>query len=231
MSVTHGLRTTLGALVFLAGSAWAIDWQPLPIPDRTEGEWVLGDAMVNGVPMQVQRLHSRLSVPQMLEYYENQWKRWGSVRRTQASGWQSLAVTAGTLQLTLQVQEASGGSEAILSQAAWTERRRDFLPTELPDLPRTEAHQVTETHDGPKRSRLVQLASEDDLELNRQRWQSHARRKGWTLVTEKQLKQAGQKHWLASYSSAGALTLDLVLTQADAERKTHITANFLDATP
>jgi len=212
-------------------SAQATDWRSLALPDRTQGEWVLGEARVNGVPMQTQRLTSRLTVEQLLAHFEDQWKRWGSVRRATTAGWQTLSVNTGPVQLTLQAKAAQDGSEGILTQAAWPERQRDFLPPELPDLPRTDAQQVTESRDGPRRSRLVHLLSQDNLELNRQRWQAYARRKGWALTTEKLLKQSGQQHWLASFTSGGALTLDLVLSQSDAAAKTSITANFLDTVP
>ncbi len=218
-------------LCAVLASAKATEWRSLSLPDQTQGVWVLGDARVNGVPMQTQRLTSRLNVEQLLTHFESQWKRWGSVRRATTAGWQTLSVNTGPVQLTLQAKAAQDGCEGILTQAAWPERQRDFLPSELPDLPRTDAQQVTESRDGPRRSRLVHLLSQDNLELNRQRWQAHARRKGWALTTEKLLKQSGQQHWLASFTSGGALTLDLVLSQSDASRNTSITANFLDTAP
>lgn len=212
-----------------ANVASATEWRTLSLPEGTSAQWVLGDARVNGVPMQTQQLSSRLPAQQLLSYFEGQWKRWGAVNQRVHAGWQTLSINTGPVQLTLQAKDLQGGgSTALLTQAAWPERQRDFLPPELPDLPRTVPHQVTESQDGMRRSRLVQLASNDSLELNRQRWQAHARRKGWTLVTEKLLRQSGQQHWLASYSTAKALAVDVVLTQSADSAETSITANFLD---
>lgn len=230
--MNHRIALLLAASCLTASAASATEWRTLSLPEGTTGQWVLGDARVNGVPMQTQQLSSRLSAQQLLSYFEGQWKRWGAVQQGAQAGWQTLSVNTGPVQLTLQVKDRQGGgSSALLTQAAWPERQREFLPPELPNLPRTVPHQVTESLDGHRRSRLVQLASNDNLELNRQRWQAHARRKGWTLIMEKLVRQSDQQHWLASYSTANAHAVDIVLTQSSNGAETSITANFLDTAP
>lgn len=217
----------LAALLVLAMPASATSWEDDPLPPRTMAQWALVSALVNGVPMQAQQLRSELPVHQLLSYYEGRWKRLGSPRTGRQGPWLTLSLDTEQLHLVLQVQADGSGSQGLLSQAQWRERRRDFVPAELPQLLRSQITQVTETRDGPRRSRLVTLSCEDSLELTRQRIQAHARSRGWVAVVDQQQRQAGSRQWLGSYEFKG-LSVDAVLVQADGATASHLTINFID---
>lgn len=218
----------LAALLAHAASALGASWEDDPLPPRTSAQWALVEALVNGVPMQAQQLRSELSVQQVLTYYGDRWKRLGSPRAGRQGPWQTLSLDTERLHLVLQVQADGSGSQGMLSQAQWRERRRDFVPPELPQLARTQITQVTETRDGPRRSRLVTLQSQDGFEITRQRIQAHARSKGWEPVVDQLQRKAGARHWLAGYQRKG-LSVDIVLVQDGDAAASHLTFNLIDS--
>ncbi|MDL5031333.1 hypothetical protein QRD43_05370 [Pelomonas sp. APW6] len=222
------LQGLAGLLMALCVSAHAASWEDGPLPPRTQAQWALVAAVVNGVPMQAQQLHSELPVQQLLSHYENQWKRLGSVKMGRQGPWQTLSLHTDQLHLVLQAQADGAGSRGLLSQAQWRDVRRDFMPVEMPAALRTQVNQVTETRDGPRRSRLVTAACPDGFEITRQRMVAHARSKGWTVVTDQVLRKDGARHWLAAYDAMG-LSVDVVLTQADGASASHLTLNFTDS--
>ncbi len=220
----------LASWLLLANAASGAGWEDDPLPPRTSAQWALVQALVNGVPMQAQQLRSDLSVQQLLSYYENRWKRLGSPQMGRQGPWQTLSLDTGQLHLVLQLQAEGSGSQGMLSQAQWKERRRDFVPTELPQMLRTQITQVTETRDGPRRSRLVTLQCQDGFEVTRQRMQTHARSKGWGTVMDQVQRRDGNRSWLAGYQFKG-LSVDVVLVQGEGATASHLTINFLDSPP
>ncbi|MGM9516116.1 hypothetical protein ACS5PK_17840 [Roseateles sp. DB2] len=221
-------RALAGLLLAVCLAAHGASWEDGPLPPRTQAQWTLVAAVVNGVPMQAQQLRSELSVQQVLTHYESQWKRLGSVQTGRQGAWQTLSLHTERLHLVLQVQADGSGSRGLLSQAQWRDVRRDFMPAEMPSALRTQVNQVTETRDGPRRSRLVTAQCPDGFEITRQRMLAHARAKGWTVVTDQVQRKDGARHWLAAYDAKG-LAVDIVLMQADGAMSSHLTLNFIDS--
>ena len=137
----------------LVGPAMAADWQVVQLPAQTESQWVMQEAVVNGVPMQVQQLNSALSPNELIAYFKRQATQQGATpREGKLQAWRTVAWSRAPLQILLQVQPAGGqGSTALLSQMNLDARRRDFLPAELPVPPLGQLQQVTESRDGARR--------------------------------------------------------------------------------
>lgn len=220
----------LACWLALASPAQAARWIDEPLPQRTTGQWVLFDARVNGVPMQAQQLTSDMTVDQLVSYYEGRWKRLGTPQLSAQGGKRTLALSLPDVHLALQVQGQGAGSSALLTQAQWKERQLNFMPPELPQLANTQVTQVTETRDGPRRSRLVTLQSQDNLELLRQRLLAHARSRNWRTVADQLQQKEGGRQWLASFELSGQ-TIDAVLLQPGGTPATQVTLNFLDSPP
>jgi hypothetical protein len=180
--------------------------------------------------MQAQELKSELSVDQLVSYYEGRWKRLGSPVVRPHGGKRLLSLDLPDLHLALQVQADGSGTTAVLSQAQWRERQLDFMPQEMPQPLRAQVTQVTETRDGPRRSRLVAVQSQDGFELTRQRLLSHARSQGWRPVVDQLQQKDGGKQWIAAFER-NSLSVDAALLQSGNAPLTHLTINFLDSPP
>lgn len=227
-----------GATAVAVGMLWpalaaqaAEAWLPLELPPRTQSHWVLREARVNGLPMQVLELSSELPEEALLAYFRREGRRHSGVSpQEQAQGpWRQISFRRDPVQVVAQVQgDGRGGSHALLSQMNYRDLKRDYVPRELPALHPLQVTQVSETRDGPKRSQLVQLGGEASFELTQQRLRQHWSRAGWHPVFDRQAP--GERQWLASFEK-GSTSVDIVLTQADARAPLALTLNLMDATP
>lgn len=215
-----------------AGGAWADAWLPLSLPPRTEASWVMRDARVNGLPMQVQELHSQLPVDELLAYFKRDWRRFGGgvePLETEQGAWRKLSLQRDPVQLVVQVErDGRGGTRALLSQMNYRDQQRDYMPRDLPALAPLQVNQVSETRDGPKRSQLVQFGGDASFEIIQQRLRQHWSRSGWNPVFDR--GAPGQRQWLASFDK-GASSVDIVLTQAGPREPLALTINLLETEP
>lgn len=224
--------------------ALADNWLDLRLPPRTQSEWVIQNGRVNGLPTQVQQLESELGPDELLGFFSREWVALGGLPKAGLQrGWRTLALQRDPLQVVLQVQPATGGgSTALLSQMNLRDRQTDFVPPELPTLPSTRVTQVTESHDGARRSRLVQLASDAGFDLTEQRLRAHWQRQGWRPTHDSAAVAAnnatkltraapgGTRQWLASYDQAN-VSLDVVMAQAPGSAQVLLTVHLLDTRP
>lgn len=223
-----GIWLLAGAGAAAAGAAWL----PLSLPPRTESTWVLRDARVNGLPMQVLELRSQLSADELLAYFKRDWRRYGgsvAPLESEQGPWRKLTLQQDPLQLVVQVEkDGNGGSRALLSQMNYRDAQRDYLPRNLPVLTPLQVTQVSETRDGPRRSQLVQLGGEASFEIIQQRLRQHWSRAGWRPVFDR--AAPGQRQWLASFDK-GTSSVDIVLTQAGPREPLALTLNLLEGEP
>lgn len=230
---TRAAGTALG-MCLLAGSsaAWADDWLSLSLPPRTDASWVMRDARVNGLPMQVQELNSELPVDELLAFFKRDWRRFGaSVAPLEAEqgAWRKLTLQREPVQLVVQVQRSGrGGSRALLSQMNYRDVQRDYIPRSLPQLAPLQVTQVSDTRDGPRRSQLVQLGGEASFEIIQQRLRQHWSRAGWRPIFDR--ATPGQRQWLASFEK-DLSSVDIVLTQASSNEPLALTLNLLETQP
>lgn len=221
------MKSPLGALLLLllllpslGLPLHAAGWQAVQLPPQTESEWVLQEARVNGIPTQVQQLHSALPPAELIVFFKRQWTQQGGLpREGRQQVWQTLAWQRPPLQLVLQVQPAgdrSQGSSALLSQMNMAERRVDFLPAELPVPALAQLQQVTESRDGARRSQLVQYSSRAGFDGVRRQLQAHWSRQGWRQIHAGSSggENVGRRHWLAAYERDGR-SVDVVLAERD----------------
>jgi len=222
-----------GLLLAWACAAQATDWLALRLPPRTQAEWVIERGRVNGVPTQVQQLDSELSADELIAFFRREWTGLGGRPQAgQTPAWRSLAWQRDPLQIVLQVSRGQpalrGHTSALLSQMNLRDTQRNFLPRELPDLPASHVSQMTETQDGPRRSRLVQLSTTGGFEITQQRLRRHWQ--GWTPLHDQARTEQGSRQWLASFAQ-GELSVDIVLAQAGINSPSLLTINLLDTAP
>lgn len=226
--------TALGALL-LAGplAALAADaWLPLNLPPRTESSWVMRDARVNGLPMQVLELQSELPVDELLAFFKRDWRRFGgsfAPMESEQGAWRKLTLQQDPVQIVAQVERnGRGGSRALLSQMNYRDLQRDYVPRDLPMLAPLQVMQVSDTRDGPRRSRLVQMGGNASFEITQQRLRQYWSGAGWRTVFER--GTTAQRQWLASFDR-GTASVDVVLTQPGPREPLALTLNLLEVQP
>ncbi|MFG6412607.1 hypothetical protein ACG02S_01705 [Roseateles sp. DC23W] len=193
---------------------------------------MLRDARVNGLPVQVLELRSELPTEELLAYFKRDWRRYSSVAplETEQQHWRKLTLQQGPVQVVVQIERdgRSGGSRALLSQMNFRDVQRDYIPRDLPSLAPLHVTQVSDTRDGPKRSRLVQMGGDASFEITQQRLRQYWSRAGWRAVFERSANE--QRQWLASFDR-GPASVDIVLTQAGPREPLALTINLLEVEP
>lgn len=229
-------RSTMVALACaLAGvpAAFAGTWPDLQEPPRAKAEWVSQDIRVNGMPSRIQHFQSELSVEEVLAFYRKRWTKPGvpEPREMSAAGWQTIAMLQDRYQLLTQVRaRAPQGSEGILSVADLGDMKSDYLPRDWPTWNNMRVLQVTESVDGPKRSYVISMVSDDGFELNVRRVRDEWLRRGYILNHEQNNPaKTGQRGWIGIFDKANQ-SVDVTVAYADADRRTYITTNVVSAT-
>lgn len=226
------LALLLCAVQVAAGDA---TWPEVPEPPRSKVEWVVYDSHVNGLPTRIRKFESELSADQVLNFYRQQWKtaKIGEPQQTQSGSWIALSTLNGGVQTTVQVKargtEVRQGSEGMLSMMDFGRAKSDFIPVEIPQFAQKDVTQVTESVDGPKRSRLVNIVSAETLESATRRWRSEWLRRGWRLAFESPANAPQAKsQWLASFDKERS-SVDVVISYQADKAQSYITVNLIDA--
>ncbi|HSI48226.1 MAG TPA: hypothetical protein VLA61_08160 [Ideonella sp.] len=223
---------TTAASCALAGlsSAFAGGWPEMPDPPRAKVEWVSRDVRVNGLPSRIEHFESELSVDEVLAFYRTRWSRSGGPlpRELSAGGWQTIAALQDRYQLVVQARPRQPqGSEGMLSVADLSDMKTDFLPAGWPSWSSVRVLQVTESVDGPKRSHVISMVSDDSFDLNVKRMRDEWLRRGYVLNQQHTNPPAsGTRSWIGIFDRPDR-TLDVTVAYVDAERRTYITANLV----
>ena len=190
------------------------------------------DIRVNGLPTRIQHFESELSVEEILAFYRKRLTKPGAPepREMSAAGWQTLSMLQDRYQLVVQVRgRASQGSEGMLSVADMGDMKVDYLPKDWPTFSNMRVLQVTESVDGPKRSHIISMVSEDGFELNVRRVRDEWLRRGFVLNHEQNNPaKSGQRGWIGIFDKPDQ-SVDVTVAYADADRRTYITTNLVSA--
>jgi uncharacterized protein YndB with AHSA1/START domain len=216
----------------------AASWVELPLPPRSQAHWVLQKGQLNGLPAQVLEIDSELSTAELLAFYREQFKRSGALSQATrpAQGWQGLSMLRDSVQVLVQVKAkpGDGGAQALLSQMDISQGPSYETPAELPGFPGAVLAQVTESHDGARRSRFYNYVADGSLDSLRQQIAVHGRRLGWQIVFDEVRTLAAGRQWLASYQGQRGLSVDVVVAPlaAGARNGRHsMTINLIDTAP
>lgn len=178
-------------LPFRLFSAPSTPWPELSYPPKTEVEWVATDAVVNGLPVQIQHVTSELSPAELLGYYRALWAgKPGGHSDIQAVGdWQYINTMQGPVNIAVQVKKKDGsdGSEGQISMANVIEAKADYLPESWPKGLDVKTIQFMESVDGPRRSYFLTARSDRSLDGSLNHIVDAFRYKGWKVQQQRKI--------------------------------------------
>jgi hypothetical protein len=186
-----------------AASTRATDVLPeVPAPPMGDAVWIARSMRMNGLPMTLKTLRSRLSVDALFDHYES-WaatRASSEVRRSHIGSWQVLAIRAPAFLVTIQVRAISAGSEGTIAvsplpETARLEMRTDFpLPQSITvaNLQQYDDFGVRSEHISAISARspasealaLSQLLSAADWQITRERTSTHVHR-GYVIEAQR----------------------------------------------
>ena len=222
-------RVAATCIALLAPPAFA--WPTVDDPPRSTTEWIAPEIRVNGLPSRILSFESELTPQEILAFYRERWKHLTGgkgTRESTAGDWQVIAALQNTHQIVVQVRpRAPQGSDGVISMADFGAAKQDYIPAALPRFSDVSIVHVTDAVDGPKRSQVVTMVSDDSFDLNVRRWRDEWQRRGYTLTSEK-LAPASEaaRGWIAAFDKPPH-SIDMTIGRDDQHRTTHLVVNLV----
>jgi hypothetical protein len=221
------LASTGIAFVLLPAFAWpTIDELP-----QSTSEWVSPEISVNGVPSRVVRFESELAPREVLAFYRERLKHLTGgkgTRESSVAGWQVLSAIQTTYQIVVQVRARTPqGSDGVISIANFGAVQQDYVPAALPRFSDVSILQVTDAIDGPKRSQVITMVSDQTFDMNLRRWRAEWQRRGYVLTSENLAPATNDAPgWIAAFDKPPH-SIDMTIGRDEQHRRTHIVVNMV----
>ena len=192
-SVVIAVLATIAILPAYAGPGVGFKSAPLrlPVPPQSEVQWVAKDMRMNGVPMTLQWVQSRLAPVVLLDYYETQARAFGSSehRRSTSGEWQLLAIKSPRRYVTLQVRATIAGSEGTITTSELPLPLVEKLASNFPRPPTSRIVSLREYDDDGIQSEHISLLSTRGLALEARTFSEELVRAGWTILRQHPMRQ------------------------------------------
>jgi hypothetical protein len=204
-------------------------WPTVDDPPRSTTEWVAPEIRVNGLPSRILRFDSELTPQEVLAFYRERWKHLTGGKGTRESTAGEWQVIAALQKIVVQVRpRAPQGSDGVISMADFGAAKQDYIPAVLPRFSDVSIVHVTDAVDGPKRSQVVTMITDDSFDMNVRRWRDEWQRRGYTLTSEKLVpaSEATTRGWIAVFDKQPH-SIDMTIGRDDQQRTTHIVVNLV----
>jgi hypothetical protein len=163
----------------------------LPLPPQSEVQWVAKNMRMNGVPMTLQCVQSRLAPAALLDYYETQTRASGhnEYRRSANGEWQLLAIKSPRHYVTVQVRATIAGSEGTITTSALPPPAIEKLASEFPRPPTSRIVSLQEYDDAGIQSEHISLLSTRAVALEAWAFSQKLVRSGWKILRQQPMQQ------------------------------------------
>lgn len=174
----------------------ATPWPEIPVPPRSQVEWVSPDMRVNGIPMKVQSFTSAASLEEVVAYYEANWdrldpktipdirgRRKGVMVSRPDSDTAIIGKFHGPFYMTVKVKRASlGSSTGALSTTLMDGNSVLFDVKGIPHPQGAKPISVVESADADRLSKNVTFVSNESVPQIESFYSQGLAFKGWVLT-------------------------------------------------
>jgi hypothetical protein len=160
-------------------------WPALPMPPKSDVQWVAQDMRVNGAPTRVLQFQSRASREEVVEYYRAHWTNGYDLPVSIHTHGDATVVGQkhGPYVMTVKIENSDGGkSHGLLSVAQLVGSTFDRSPGQLALMPGARVVSVVESHDPGKHSRQVTILTSQMPASVSRFYESSLGRAGWRQV-------------------------------------------------
>ena len=183
-TIAHVRRLRYAAALYvcvLSGSAWA-GWPVIEPPPGASVEWVGDDMKLNGVPMQIRRFTSGMSVPEVMAFYRDRWKERISPVENTVGEWSIIGRQSGDFYLTVQAKKSDRGSEGLLGVSrlpALATGSGPVFDIRFPKMEGTDVVSDVDSNDKGKLGKTLILKNNFSVQSNASYYQSVLPTQGW----------------------------------------------------
>lgn len=167
-------------------------------PPQGEVRWVSRSMRMNGVPMTLQIVHSRLQPPEVFGHYEStlRAKTHSEMHRSTSGEWQVLGIGSPQHYITIQVRQTGAGSEGTIVVTGFP-ATATFV-TDFPRPPSTRLLSVQEYDDAGLESEHLSLSSRRGVSIEARGFFNELTREGWQVTQ----RDAGRSTVLEAHRGA-----------------------------
>ncbi len=205
------------------------DWPEIPVPPKSQVEWVAEDLRYNGLPMRVQRFESKVSAQEILAYYRAHWSK-GELQPKQmkAGEWDVISMPHGPFFMTVQVKDVKGGfSEGRIGVSALDGKVIKPQAEFLPKPSGSTVISVVESKDPGRSSRQVILANGLTISSNASYYEGELTFQGWKKLQGNSTNQGGLSDGYFAIYQKGKEQIDVAVSRHSDGLHTMILANVI----
>lgn len=163
-------------------------------PPQGEVQWIARSMRMNGIPMTLKVVQTRLSPSELFTFYEasmrgqsgNEFRRWAT------GEWQSLSIRSPRHYATIQVRPVIAGSEGIIAVTMSPEQAKPKLASEFPRPLLTRIVSLQEYDDAGIESEHISLSSHRAVTVEARAFHQVLTRAGWQITKQQTAREAGR---------------------------------------
>ena len=183
--LTRIIAAALLAIVACAQASADESWPDVPLPPKSNTQWIAQSERVNGVPTRVMQFQSSEGRAGIVQYYNSYWS--GGYEHKPAVHELPDGTVIGQMHgpylMTVKVQDSERGtSKGVIAVAEVLGHPINRDPGDLPMMPGAHVISVVESDDPGKHSRLLTLVAPQPPTSVSQFYQSSLANAGWAQV-------------------------------------------------
>lgn len=163
-------------------------------PPQGEVQWIARSMRMNGIPMTLKLIQTRLSPSELFTYYEASMRGQpgNEFRRSTTGEWQLLTIKSSHHYATIQVRPVVAGSEGTIAVTVSPEQATPKLSSTFPRPLTTRIVSLQEYDDGGIESEHISLSSSRAVTMEARAFQQELARDGWQITKQHSARDASR---------------------------------------
>jgi hypothetical protein len=155
-------------------------------PPQGEVRWIARSMRMNGMPMTLKVIQTRLSPTELFSFYEASMRGQADteLRRSTMGEWQLLSIKSADHYATIQVRPVIAGSEGTIAVTASPEQATQKLSSEFPRPLTTRIVGLQEYDDAGIESEHISFSSRRTVTMEARAFQQELERQGWQITKQ-----------------------------------------------
>lgn len=181
-------------------------------PPQGQVQWVARSMRMNGIPMTLKVIQTRLSPSDLFTFYESSMRgqAGNEFRRWTTGEWQLLSIRSSHYYATVQVRPVIAGSEGTISVTMPPEQAKPKLSSEFPRPPTTRIVSLQEYDDVGMESEHISLSSRRAVTMEARAFQQELTRAGWRITKQQAGRDVGRSVVIEAQHGAQQALLTLL---------------------
>jgi hypothetical protein len=192
--LTFATLVAVGCAVCVNASTvdrFSVALQSLPAPPQGQMQWIARNMRMNGVPMTLQSIQSRLSPDALFDFYESSTRAQAHAeyRRSVNGEWHLLAISSLRRYVTIQVRPTIAGSEGTVTASTLPSPAGPLQSSEFPRPVTSRIVNLQEYDDAGIQSECISLQSSRSAAIEAWAFSTALTHSGWQIIRRESMRK------------------------------------------